>query len=255
MEPRMDFDIGQIGMIARKTEAAAFDLAHRASRFDGFLYLERGVATFTDGAGRAYPMHDGSLVFFQRGDAYRLEGNAGCAYIIAVFTVFRDSGNALALLPRIVRADAAVASTLARLVREWEARRPESYMRSRILLLSLYTDLLTADGGVRDPAVLRLLDFIRASFRRPFTAEELAAISSLSPSSFRRRFREAMGMSITEYRDTLRMEAACEMLGSRAYTPKEVARELGYTDVHHFTKVFAAKIGIPPAHYAAGHGA
>ncbi len=252
MERFLDLDIGEIVIIARKTERERGDVFCRNCVHDGFLYIDKGKGSFTEEGGNTYPVHDGSLILLRRGDSYRFLTEAGCSYITSVYTVLRDEGESLSLLPRVVRVDGHITAILAHLQREWEAHRPESYMRSKLLLLSLYTELLTADSHLRDPAVLRILEFINENFRRPFTGEELAAVSSLSLSYLRQRFRKEMGMSITEYRDTLRIRAACEMLRSHLFSPKEAAHELGYTDVHHFTKAFAAKVGIPPARYAAG---
>ena len=252
MTDGFDLDIGEITIIARKTERDRFGFSCQNRLYDGFAYFEKGKGIFTEEDGRTYPVHDGSLVLLRRGDTYRFSVDPGCVYITSAYRILGDKENSLSLLPRIVRADAGLAVTLTHLVREWEARRPESTMRAKILLLTLYTDLLAADSGVRDPAVLRMLEFIHENFRRPFTGEELAAACSLSPSYFRQRFRETMGMSVTEYRDALRMKAACEMLGSHLFSPKETAYELGYSDVYHFTKVFTAKMGIPPARYATG---
>ena len=254
MNAQFDLDIGEIKIIARKTERESFRFSCRGRDYDGFVYLEKGKGIFTEKDGSADPLHEGSLVLVRKGDVYSFLFDPGCVYITSAFLFLRDEGEMLSRLPRIQRADGAVAVALDRLLREWESHRPESYLRTRILLLSLYADLLTDEGEERDPAILAMLEFIHENFRRPFTGEEIAAACALSPSYLRQRFREAMGMSITEYRDALRIKAATEMLRSRLFSPKETAYALGYADVYHFSKVFTAKVGIPPARYAHGEG-
>ena len=57
-------------------------------------------------------------------------------------------------------------------------------------------------------------------------------------------------MTLTEYREGLRIEEAKKMLSHLGLAPKEVAYELGYSDVYHFTKVFKESVGTTPAKYA-----
>ena len=54
------------------------------------------------------------------------------------------------------------------------------------------------------------------------------------------------GMTVLQYRDSLRIAAAKEMLESGYFTASEIASELGYCDVYHFSKSFANQVGLSP---------
>ena len=56
-------------------------------------------------------------------------------------------------------------------------------------------------------------------------------------------------MTITDYRDNLRISSAKEMLKSGMFTIKEISEELGYCDVSHFSKTFSRTCGVTPGKY------
>ena len=51
------------------------------------------------------------------------------------------------------------------------------------------------------------------------------------------------------YRDNLRIIAAKEMLESGIFSATEIAAELGYCDIYHFSKVFKKYVGVSPTEY------
>lgn len=76
---------------------------------------------------------------------------------------------------------------------------------------------------------------------------ELAAKSmNLSVSRFSALFRSAMAVSPVAYRNLRRLEKAYQRLSAGASTPKEIAAELGFYDVFHFSKAFKRQFGVTP---------
>ncbi len=248
----MNINVDDIAIIAEKSEAEEFDFECRDRAHDGFVYFIEGEGSLSfSGTTLSHPVFPGLIFFFRRGDSYRFRVGAGCRYVTASYRLFGEElGAAYAPFPFGVLASEREELAILQMAREWESRRAASYMKCKIAILSLYTDLFAEEKPPLPPAVSQAVDFIHKNFRRPFTGEELAAACSMSPSHLRQSFRRALGMSVTEYRDTLRIEAAREMLASGLFTPKETAYDLGYSDVCHFTKVFTAKVGCSPAEYA-----
>lgn len=252
MKDSMNINIDEILIIAEKTERAEFRFDCHSRPYDGFVYFIKGDGEFTVAdTTLTLPVMDGMIFFFRRGDSYRFRVDAGCRYVTSAYRLSGPSlGAAYAPFPFGVLTSDKEALLIKRMLREWESRREASYMRSKIAILSLYTELFSEEKPPLDPRVSAAVDFIHRNFRRHFTGGELSAACSLSISHIRQKLREALGMSVTEYRDSLRIEAACEMLASGLFTPKETAADLGYSDVYHFTKVFTAKVGCTPARYA-----
>lgn len=253
MEKRMDIEIDGIRIIAEKAEAEHFHFDCRNREYDGFVYFIKGEGELCAwDAAVTLPVCDGMLFWFRRGDSYRFRVKAGCRYITSAYCICRDEADSIpSRAPTAMLASGEQGLAIKQLAREWESHRPTSYMRCKIGLLSLYTELFGEKAPPSyAPAVRTAVEYIHKNFRRPFTGEELAAACALSPSHLRQCFRAALGMTVTEYRDSLRIAAAREMLASGLFTPKETAYELGYCDVYHFSKVFAAKVGMTPTRFS-----
>ena len=253
MEGSVNIDITDISIIVKKCDRDGLTFTCRFRTEDGFVYFLDGEGTLTDGSGAVYPITAGSIVFFRRGDRYTFSLPASCTYITSAYRIGRDEGAALSDCPRVLAADEECAALLLRIEREWQLHHPTSYMKTKLDLLSLYLWVLAQREGGRaaeDPAVERATEFIHRNFTRNFTGAELSAHCHQSISHLREKFRAATGMSVTEYRDALRVRSASEMLRSGLFSVKEIAYHLGYADVYHFTKVFRARMGIPPARFA-----
>lgn len=62
-------------------------------------------------------------------------------------------------------------------------------------------------------------------------------------------FRKEMGMTITDYVTDRRIRAAADLLLTTQNPIKTVAKQVGITDVHYFSRIFKRKIGMPPSRY------
>ena len=77
----------------------------------------------------------------------------------------------------------------------------------------------------------------------------MVAQSGLTERSFKRRFRQATGMTPMDYVHTLRLEEAKQMLESGEAPIDEVAEQVGYADPSFFRALFRRRVGLTPSHY------
>lgn len=76
------------------------------------------------------------------------------------------------------------------------------------------------------------------------------ARSGLTERTFKRRFKQATGMTPISYVLNLRVEEAKTLLeGKESHGIESIAEQVGYQDTSFFTKTFQKKVGMTPAQY------
>lgn len=91
--------------------------------------------------------------------------------------------------------------------------------------------------------------YISDNFTNNITVEELAAIVDLSPSHFRKVFREIVGMSATQYTIYMRINKAKDLLVSGSANVSEAAFQSGFKDIYYFSSMFKKITGENPSKY------
>ena len=89
---------------------------------------------------------------------------------------------------------------------------------------------------------------LHEEFVQPPRITELAADAGVHPTYFTRAFRQRFGLGPAEYRNRLRVTAACRALAGRD-SLQSIAIAMGYADQPHFTRDFQQRIGTTPAAY------
>lgn len=81
------------------------------------------------------------------------------------------------------------------------------------------------------------------------TIEEIAKVCGVSEGYFRRLFREYSGDNPIDFRQKRRIEKAKQMLLLDTFSIEEIALELHFSDIYHFSKSFKKYCGISPNKY------
>ena len=105
--------------------------------------------------------------------------------------------------------------------------------------------------STRDSSFRLAVRYIHDNLYLPLRAEHVARHAGVSLRQLTRVFRRNTGKSFYQYLIDLRMEKARTLLRSKTLPIAEVGERVGYPDVHHFTRVFHARVGMPPAAYRA----
>ena len=77
----------------------------------------------------------------------------------------------------------------------------------------------------------------------------LASLCALSPTHFRRLFRQVMQASPLEYLNRIRVSMACRRILGTAETMAEIARECGFPTVSGFHRAFQKYVGMTPTEW------
>ena len=79
--------------------------------------------------------------------------------------------------------------------------------------------------------------------------DDLAAQAAMAPNSFLRLFRTEMGLTLQRYVQKVRIEKALMEMHNTNMSIEQIAMECGFSDRHHFSKVFKQVTGMPPGQF------
>ncbi len=108
---------------------------------------------------------------------------------------------------------------------------------------------LARKSQVQDAIIARCQIWIAGHYSEPAPVAAMARLSGLADRSFKRRFRQATGMSPLEYVHTLRLEEAKQMLEAGSETIESIASAVGYEDAGFFSRLFRRRVALTPAQY------
>ena len=91
--------------------------------------------------------------------------------------------------------------------------------------------------------------YIHLHLHVPVTLEETAEAAGISASYLSRLFKKETGMSIVDYIQKERIEAACNMLTYSDYTAAQISEYLCFSTQSYFIKIFRKYTGTTPAKY------
>lgn len=94
------------------------------------------------------------------------------------------------------------------------------------------------------------VSYIHKNFRKDeILVSQLAKMSAMSESHFRKSFKKMYSVSPNRYIIGLKLDYASQLLKSQLYSVKEVSEKSGFSDVKYFGRIFKRHFGITPAKY------
>jgi AraC family transcriptional regulator len=112
----------------------------------------------------------------------------------------------------------------------------------------------TRQKRVARDRVEKVIQILRENMEEPPALEEIGRRVACSPYYLSRTFSQETGMTIPQYLRRIRMEKAAELLRTGRYNVTEVALEVGYNSLSHFSQAFCQTMGSCPAIFQAREG-
>jgi len=127
-------------------------------------------------------------------------------------------------------------------------------LRTMGRFLHLLTDLLATATEADRSAAEVWLDESQHLLAEPvagnwLTPHEVARKVGLSYENFRKQFVQRTGVAPGQFQKVRRIERACAAIYQGSHGFKELADELGFCDVFHFSKVFKQVVGDTPSEF------
>lgn len=130
-----------------------------------------------------------------------------------------------------------------------DAELPFISLKAQEIVLSLVNRPSKAfpAGSVRK-AIEEACQLLSGDIHTEVSLEGVAAALHMSYESFRKKFREYVGVSPLQYRIEQKMKHA-KLLILSGVSIKEAAQLTGYSDAYSFTKQFTRSVGISPGRF------
>ncbi|MBR1384530.1 MAG: helix-turn-helix domain-containing protein [Ruminococcus sp.] len=104
-------------------------------------------------------------------------------------------------------------------------------------------------GDAYSKHVLMCIDLIYENIYKGIRVSELADELGLTPQYLSKLFRSEVGMTISEYIMSRRIQAAENMLKFSDYTPLDISNYLSFSSHSHFISAFRKHTGMTPKQY------
>lgn len=135
----------------------------------------------------------------------------------------------------------------------------KSYVMRLIVLL--LKEILTGSGMEEESpikfesydkakVVATIADFINNNYSQDISLDRISRNMYLSPAYISKIFKDETGESPINYLIKVRLSKAAELLEEGSISIKNIARQVGYGDAYHFSKLFKKYYGVPPSKYS-----
>lgn len=103
------------------------------------------------------------------------------------------------------------------------------------------------------PTILMALSFINRNFTTDLSLTQLSEYVYANPSSLSSEFNAEVGMSLSEYVTSLRIQKAQQLLRETDATIPEIAQQAGFSSAKYFREIFKRQTGLSPQQYRNEH--
>lgn len=104
-----------------------------------------------------------------------------------------------------------------------------------------------------DNRVMRVMEYVDNNYMNELKNDTLANIATMATNSFLRLFRLSTGITLQKFVQKKRIEKAITYMHNQSSSIDQIAEKCGFSDRHHFTKVFKNLAEVSPGTYRKMH--
>lgn len=124
-----------------------------------------------------------------------------------------------------------------------------STMTKRIILEILRAKANKSKDILPVNNIKEIIAYVQDNYIESITNQMIAEKFGYNPTYLGRIFKAQTGVTLHEFVIDLRLNAAMELLAETSLAVGEISKQVGFTDVYHFSKYFKARIGKTPSQY------
>ena len=122
------------------------------------------------------------------------------------------------------------------------------------LITLISKNMLSSIYRGRSQIIIKALQFINKNYQEKISLKDIETNLHVNASNFSTLFKQEMGVTFTDYLNSLKIEHACHLLTETNLSIIDVSLSTGFDDQSYFTKVFKKAKGMTPKAYRAAHG-
>ena len=263
-EPRMDhqLQVDDVYTFFYQEKEQGFLFPGESHPMAELTYVDQG-SLHSVAEGQDLLLKQGDLVIYGPGQWHMQYADIGVAPRFVTIS-FASRGSQLnALLNRKFTAPQKAVSLLQSMLREQETTDALSgdiiLCQLNLLLLLLLRETTAPTGGKLQTAnavhseneiIRQAQQFISSHIRQKLSVPLVARQVDVSPSYLTALFHKNLQISPGEYIRRIKLQESKQMIRENNLNFTEIAAELQYSTVHHFSRQFKEKFGITPTEYA-----
>ncbi|MBQ3192796.1 MAG: helix-turn-helix transcriptional regulator [Oscillospiraceae bacterium] len=225
-------------------------------------YVDQG-SVHSVAEGQDLLLKQGDMVIYGPGQWHMQYSDIGVAPRFVTISFELDGAQLMPLLNRKFTAPQNVVTLLQNMLREQE--RMDTYSNDiilsqlNLLLLQLLRESAAPKGGKlqtsnsihsENEIIRQAQQFISSHIREKLSVPLVARQVDVSPSYLTALFHKNLQISPGEYIRRIKLQESKQMIRENNLNFTEIAAELQYSTVHHFSRQFKEKFGITPTEYA-----
>ncbi|MEG3753714.1 AraC family transcriptional regulator [Psychromonas arctica] len=116
------------------------------------------------------------------------------------------------------------------------------------MMIEMFSKLLSEQiaGEQIDPRIRAVLQSISDDLSQPLHVNQLAQLACLSPTQFKKVFKQCIGQSVLQYITEQRMEKAKALLTHTDIPVQLISEQVGYSDISAFSRRFSQFYQLSP---------
>ncbi len=131
----------------------------------------------------------------------------------------------------------------------WIARKPCYILKCKAKFFNLLYVMANDDLKNKHKSIAQGIIYLESHYLDNISIDDIAKMCNISPSCFRRLFKEYSSLPPIQYRNLLRIKKAQELLKTGEYSVLDVAEAVNIPDVCYFSKLFKKLTGASPLNY------
>lgn len=121
------------------------------------------------------------------------------------------------------------------------------------IIVLITKNMLSSIYSGRSQIVAKALQFINKNYKEKLLLKDIEANLHVNASYFSTLFKQEMGVTFTDYLNSLKIDHACDLLRNTNLSIIDVSMSTGFDDQSYFTKVFKKSKGMTPKAYRAAN--